>query len=93
MSPDLQHAQSAIEDPEVQVILRKLAKYGLGIFLPHAHNAAGDMVPLPQDVVQVERNLVVSFHSIADSESFGAVTVGWIWDEETNEVRVVAKCC
>ncbi len=58
----LKTAQEAIHLPEVQEMLRRLAEYELGIFMPHRHDEqTGEFQPLPAEVTQVESGLEVSF--------------------------------
>ncbi len=82
MPPALRKAQAAIHLPEVQAMLRRLSQYELGIFMPHQHDErTGEFQPLPDDVMQVESGLKVSFRPIAtiakQTEQF--LPVGWIW--------------
>ncbi len=78
----LRSAQEAIHLPEVQEMLRKLSEYKLGIFMPHMHDEqTGAFLPLPDEVVQVESGLEVSFK--AKNEIAGQtdrfLPVGWLW--------------
>lgn len=78
----LKSAQEAIDLPEVQEMLRRLSEYKLGIFMPHMHDElTGEFRPLPDEAVQVESGLAVSFHpagEIADRmDCF--LPVGWSW--------------
>lgn len=78
----LKSAQEAIDLPEVQEMLRRLSEYKLGIFMPHMHDGlTGEFRPLPDEAVQVESGLEVSFHpagEIADRmDCF--LPVGWSW--------------
>ena len=78
----LKTAQEAIGLPEVQEMLRRLSEYKLGIFMPHMHDElTGQFQPLPDEAVQVESGLEVSFHpagEIADRiDCF--LPVGWSW--------------
>jgi len=58
----LRTAQEAIHLPEVQQMLRRLADYKLGIFMPHMHDGkTGEFKSLPDEVTQVESGLEVSF--------------------------------
>ena len=58
----LRTAQAAIHFPEVQEMLLRLSEYQLGIFMPHVHNEqTGDFQPLPDELMQVESGLEVSF--------------------------------
>ena len=78
----LRTAQAAIHLPEVQDMLRKLSSYKLGIFMPHMHDEqTGEFQPLPDDVMQVESGLEVSFqpaHDIANRED-PFLPDGWFW--------------
>jgi hypothetical protein len=78
----LRTAQEAIHLPEVQEMLRRLSEYKLGIFMPHMHDGqTGEFQPLPDEVIQVESGLEVSFQAaekIANqTERF--LPVGWFW--------------
>ena len=78
----LRTAQAAMHVPEVQEMLRRLSEYQLGIFMPHTHDAeSGDFQPLPDDVVQVESGLQVSFRSSQEiaNQTGRFLPVGWIW--------------
>lgn len=78
----LQAAQKAIQSPEVQAMLRRLAEYNLGIFMPHGHDElTGELSVLPDDVMQMESGLKVSFVSM-DKVSIQPklfLPVGWLW--------------
>ena len=68
--------------PDVQEMLRRLSGYQLGIFMPHMHDAeTGDFQPLPDDLIQVESGLEVSFRSSQEIQAQGArfLPVGWVW--------------
>lgn len=78
----LRAAQNAIDLPEVQEMLRKLAEHKLGIYLPHMHDEqTGELRPLPEELMQVESGLEVSFRpkeAIADrTDRF--LPVAWVW--------------
>lgn len=82
LPPALQFAQEAIRFPEVQEMLRKLSGYGLGIFMPHRHDEqTGEFQPLPEQFVQVESGLEVSFRPVEQiaSQPDSFLTVGWVW--------------
>jgi len=75
-------AQAAIDLPEVQDLLRRLSEYNLGIFMPHMHDErTGEFQPLPDDVIQVESGLEVSFHRANDiAHQHGRfLPVPWLW--------------
>lgn len=79
---DLKIAQAAIQLPEVQGMLRRLAQYRLGIFMPHMHTEqTGEFEVLPDGLVQVESGLEVSFRTAEDVEQETArfMPVGWLW--------------
>ena len=66
LPPALRTGQAAIHLPEVQTMLRRLSAYELGIFMPHRHDErTGEFQSLPDDVVQVESGLEVSFQPFA----------------------------
>lgn len=93
LAPELQVAQDAIRLPEVQEMLRRLSEYNLGIYMPHMHEEkTGNFLPIPDDMVQVETELEVSFKTegeiAAQPERF--VQVGWIWRD--GEVSSGAAC-
>jgi hypothetical protein len=78
----LRTAQEAIHLPEVQEMLRRLSEFRLGIFMPHMHDEkTGEFQALPDEVLQVEAGLAVSFQpieKIADQmDRF--LPVGWVW--------------
>ena len=79
---DLKIAQAAILLPEVQEMLRRLSDYKLGIFMPHMHTEqTGEFEGLPDDLVQVESGLAVSFRASEELEREKALfmPVGWLW--------------
>lgn len=92
----LRKAQSAIDLPEVQEMIRRLGDYNLGVFMPHMHDERGAFLELPEDVVQIEEGLEVSFRpgaeSAADPERY--VPIGWAWrgDGPTAMAMCVMKC-
>ncbi len=89
----LKTAQAAIQLPEVQEMLRRLSKHKLGIFMPHMHGRqTGDFQTLPDDLVQVESGLEVSFRSAKEIENQTArfLSVGWCW--QTGASVIVAVC-
>ena len=82
LPPESRTAQSAINLPEVQEMLRKLAEHNLGIFMPHMHDEeTGQFQILPDESIQVESGLEVSFHSaeeiVRQPDRF--LPVGWLW--------------
>ena len=78
----LRNAQEAIHLPEVQQMLRRLADYKLGIFMPHMHDEkTGEFKSLPDEVTQVEAGLEVSFQASKDivNQPDRFLPVGWFW--------------
>lgn len=78
----LRTAQEAIHFPEVQEMLRRLSEYKLGIFMPHMHDEhTGEFQPLPDEVMQVESGLEVSFQPTEEiaSQTDRFLPVGWFW--------------
>jgi hypothetical protein len=86
----VRRAHEAVQKPEVQEMIRKLAGYGLGVFMPHVHDEeTGEYAPLPPEVLQVERNLEVSFEPDGDAIRSSCSAVGWRWEDG---VRTAAAC-
>jgi len=78
----LRTAQEAIHLPEVQEMLRKLSEYKLGIFMPHTHDEhTGAFQLLPDEVIQVESGLEVSFQPTEEivNQTDRFMPVGWVW--------------
>lgn len=78
----LRTAQTAINLPEVQEMLRRLSDYKLGIFMPHMHDEqTGEFQPLPDNVMQVESGLEVSFQPTEKiaNQADRYLPVGWCW--------------
>jgi hypothetical protein len=78
----LRTAQDAIHLPEVQEMLRRLSEYKLGIFMPHMHNEhTGEFQLLPDEVMQVESGLQVSFQPAEEiaNRTDRFLSVGWVW--------------
>lgn len=74
----------------IDVIGRELAKFGLGIHLPHAHDRQGDIEPLAPGLVSYEQALQVQFVPSADVPE-DALAVGWRWID--GKLEVCAGCC
>ena len=78
----LRTAQAAIHLPEVQEMLCRLSAYKLGIFMPHMHDErTGEFEPLPDELMQVESGLEVSFQPTEDiaNQTDRFLPVGWCW--------------
>jgi hypothetical protein len=89
----LKTAQEAIHFPEVQEMLRRLSAYKLGIFMPHKHDEqTGEFQPLPDEVMQVESGLKVSFLPMEEmtNQTNRFLPVGWLWREGAS--TPVAAC-
>lgn len=89
----LRTAQAAIHLPEVQEMLLRLSEYKLGIFMPHMHDrVTGDFQPLPDDLMQVESGLEVSFQSSEEiaKQTDRFLPVGWVW--RAGAPAAVAAC-
>ena len=89
----LKTAQEAIQLPEVQAMLRKLSEYHLGIFMPHQHDEhTGEFQPLPDEVIQVESGLKVSFLPVKElaNQTNRLLPVGWLW--RAGALTPVAAC-
>ena len=89
----MQTAQSAIDLPEVQDMLQRLSAYGLGVFMPHMHDArTGRFQPLGDELMQVESGLEVSFQPLAEvaNQAGYYLPVGWCW--RAGAASPVAAC-
>ena len=78
----LRRAQEAMHFPEVQEMLRRLSEYQLGIFMPHMHDEkTGEFKVLPEDVMQVESGLEVTFQRTEEiaNQAGCFLPVGWVW--------------
>ena len=78
----LRTAQEAIHLPEVQEMLRRLSEYKLGVFMPHMHDEhTGEFQALPDEVMQVESGLKVSFQRMEElaNQTDHFLPVGWVW--------------
>lgn len=94
LPPDLTIAQQAICLPEVQEMLRRLAQFKLGIFMPHSHDdTTGDFQVLRDEVVQVESGLEVSFHASEEitNQPDRFLPVGWSWRAGAATVSAVCE--
>ena len=91
---ELRTAQEAIHLPEVQEMLRRLSEYRLGVFMPHMHDEqTGDFQPLPDEVMQVESGLEVSFQPTEEiaSRIDHFLPVGWFWRAGVSEPSAVCE--
>ena len=93
LPPRLRNAQAAVQLPEVQEMLRRLSGHGLGICMPHMHDEeSGDFLSLPDDVMQVEAGLEVSFQPAAEvtDQTDRFLPVAWLW--RAGAVTAAAAC-
>ena len=82
LPPALSTAQDAIHFPEVQQMLRRLSEYRLGICMPHMHDeTSGEFQALPDQLIQVESGLEVSFHPSEEvaNQTDRFLPVAWFW--------------
>ncbi len=82
LPPELRTAQAAMQSAEVQQMLRRLSAHGLGICMPHMHDEnTGEFQPLPDQLVQVEAGLAVSFQASTDitRQAGRFLPVAWVW--------------
>lgn len=86
-----QVAQKAIDLPEVQEMMAKLAKYNLGVFMPHQHNAeSGAFEVLEEGKMQMENDLQISFMTKDEAAKINSLPVGWVW--KNDGVQGSAEC-
>lgn len=81
MSAMLKTPQKSVKLEEVQGLMRKLAVYGLGVYVPHIHTDASGFAPLPKDMVSVEHNMKTSFKPFAEVAEMELEPVGWVWND------------
>jgi hypothetical protein len=82
LPPALRTAQAAMQSAEVREMLHRLSKHGLGICMPHMHEEiTGDFKLIPDELVQVEAGLEVSFQPTSEvSKQAGRfLPVAWVW--------------
>ncbi|MCY1166733.1 hypothetical protein D9M73_66820 [compost metagenome] len=82
LPPAVRRAQTAMQRPEVQAMLRRLSEFDLGIFMPHRHDEqTGDFQPLPDEVLQVESGCKVSFRNRDEiaHQTDRFLPVAWRW--------------
>ena len=88
----VQSAANTVGDPRVQELIRELSTYGLGVCIPHMHDEqTGEFVPLPDDKVQSESHLRVSFVDRA-SLTENDVPVAWKWNDQLQVVQTCKVC-
>jgi hypothetical protein len=88
----IRSAREALSTREIEEVSRVLAKYNLGICVPHMHDEdTGEIVTLPPGIISCERNLKVSFEDSATVKAHSTEPVAWRWNGCTLEV--CASCC
>ena len=90
----LRTAQDAMHLPEVQEILERLAKYKLGIFMPHMHDEkTGDFQLLADDVMQVESGMQVTFKPAVEiaNQSDRFLPVAWLWRDGARSISAACE--
>ena len=94
LPPALITAQAAMQSAEVQEMLRQLSAYGLGICMPHMHDeATGEFEPLPDEIMQVEAGLAVSFQPTAEiaRQAGRFLPVAWVWRDGVSMPSAVCE--
>ncbi|ABM39763.1 hypothetical protein [Polaromonas naphthalenivorans] len=94
LPPALITAQAAMQSAEVQEMLRQLSAYGLGICMPHMHDeATGEFQPLPDEIMQVEAGLAVSFQPTAEiaRQAGRFLPVAWVWRDGVSMPSAVCE--
>ncbi len=94
LPPALRTAQAAMQSAEVQDMLRRLSKHGLGICMPHMHDEmTGGFQLLPDELVQVEADLEVSFQRTAEvvKQAGRFLPVAWVWRDGTSMPSAVCE--
>ena len=86
----LKIAQKAIDTEEVQEMIEQLAKYNLGVCMPHMYTDNKRLVELPKDMIQQERQLVTSFVHSSEVDDKTKITVAWRYID--GEVVSAAEC-
>lgn len=89
---DIENSVNAINNFEVQEMIKKLSEYGLAVAVPHMHGEDGSFLPLPDEIVSFEDNLKVSFVRKEDLNSESIVPVMWRWDKKLHSISVTAGC-
>ena len=90
----LRTAQNAMHLPEVQEMLKRLAKYQLGIFMPHMHDEkTGDFQLLADDVMQVESGLQVTFKPTEEiaNQRDRFLPVAWLWRDGATSISAACE--
>lgn len=93
MHPMAKRAHEAMTTPEVQDMVRRLAAYGLAVYMPHYHDPeTGEFRSLPTGTVQLEANLRVSFEEDSNELRSTSTAVAWVWDDGLETVAACSYC-
>lgn len=87
-------AQQAVSLPEIQEVAKTLAKYNLGIFMPHMHDEeTGQFIDMPDDMMSIEAGLKTTFQTEEEMRASGEqfVDVAWQWTGEGLDARMGCK--
>lgn len=85
-APEIKNAIDSINLPEVQEVMKVLARYNLGVCIPHMHSTDTDFAALPGDTVQIEENCRVRWVKRSQLENMkGSVPVAWRWLEDGSQ--------
>jgi len=85
-------AIAAMNNPDVQAMIKKLSKFGLAVSIPHMHLADGEFLPLPDNTLALEEDLRVTFKKRSDLDEKSIVPVQWRWDGDLDSAVVSAGC-
>ncbi len=93
VAPEVRQALEAIELPEVRKMIKELAKYNLGVCVPHIHRPEVDFDTLPDDTVQVETNCRVDWVRRSELDT-NSIPVAWRWasDSTVSDVECIQTC-
>ena len=81
-------AQGAVKTQEVQEIMKQLAKYNLGVCMPHMHVREGEFAELPADIISLEQKS--AFIPTSDADPVNTLPVAWRW--QNNAVIIAGSC-
>jgi hypothetical protein len=81
-------AQRAIETKEVRSIMEQLARYNLGVCMPHMHIREGEFSELPPDMISLEQQS--DFIPATQADPVTTLPVAWRWEKG---VVIIAGSC
>lgn len=91
LHPVIASARASVNLPRVQELIRELAEYDLAVAIPHMHDENGALIPLPENRIAHEEDLVVSFPEKESGTIRPALSVMWRWSG--NGASAAAECC